>query len=384
MMDAQKLIGKIAGSTMVAGIIFGDGSGRVKCGVISMNILVVDDEIIQVKSLTRGLRSRGHHAFQALSAQEALNLLDNDDNAIDLVITDYAMPVMNGIELTQHVRRNHGNLPVIMMTAYGQKDLVIDALRNHCNSFIEKPFTLDQLMQEIDRVEVDVLHNTSLHQFSQMIPFLVHQINNPLTAISASAELAMIALNKPASLENHLGRIIESVRRISEINREILEVGKQANVEIEKVNINVLLDDCLTMFEDVLALKRIRVEKNVVGSDLCLWGRKFGLEQMLRNLILNSIDSMDGSAQKLLKIKAAADEDSSAISIALEDTGHGIPDALRNLIFTSYFTTKKDGTGLGLAVVKKVVEQHNGTVEVESREGERTVFKVSLPLTGPD
>ena len=118
-----------------------------------MNILVVEDDMAQLESLRRGLRSKGHQIFEALSAEEALRRFPlSNMTKIDLVLSDYLMPGMNGIELLKRIRENHGSLPVILMTAYGEKDVVIEALRNRCNSFIEKPFTLDQLMQEIARV----------------------------------------------------------------------------------------------------------------------------------------------------------------------------------------------------------------------------------------
>jgi len=116
-----------------------------------VNVLIVDDEIVQLENLRIGLSSRGHHVLQTLNAQEALSLIENEANQIDLVITDYAMPEINGMELLRIIRRKHGNLPVIMMTAYGQRELVLGAWRNQCNGFIDKPFTLDQLLHEIDR-----------------------------------------------------------------------------------------------------------------------------------------------------------------------------------------------------------------------------------------
>ncbi|MBI5591167.1 MAG: response regulator [Deltaproteobacteria bacterium] len=124
-----------------------------------MNVLIVDDEIVQIENLRIGLSSRGHHIFEALNGNEALSLIENDVNQIDLVITDYAMPGMNGIELLQNIRWRHGHIPVIMMTAYGHRDLILDALRNQCNGFIDKPFTLDRLIDEIDKVQGLVLDN---------------------------------------------------------------------------------------------------------------------------------------------------------------------------------------------------------------------------------
>lgn len=118
-----------------------------------MNILVVEDDSFQLESLRRGLRSKGHRVLEALNAEQALRCFTDSTMAkIDLVLSDYVMPGLNGIELLKRIRENHGALPVILMTAYGEKDLVIEALRNRCDSFLEKPFTLDQLVQEIERV----------------------------------------------------------------------------------------------------------------------------------------------------------------------------------------------------------------------------------------
>ena len=143
----------------------GNSSCRTNYGAISVNVLIVDDEIVQVENLSIGLSSRGYHVLHALSGHEALNLIENDALEIDLVITDYAMPEMTGIALLQNIRWKHGNLPVILMTAYGQRDLILDALRNQCNGFIDKPFTLDQLLHEIDRVKGLMLHDMASHAY---------------------------------------------------------------------------------------------------------------------------------------------------------------------------------------------------------------------------
>jgi two-component system, NtrC family, response regulator HydG len=118
-----------------------------------MNILIVDNNAVWLETLKRGLNISGHEVMKAISANEALMNLSNPDRpAIDLVLTDYAMAEMNGIKLLKEIRMNHGSLPVIIMTAYAENALLIEAFRNHCNGFIEKSSTLDQLMHEIKRV----------------------------------------------------------------------------------------------------------------------------------------------------------------------------------------------------------------------------------------
>jgi len=118
----------------------------------TMNILVVDDEKVQIETLRRALRSKGYQVFEALNAIEALDQLESMTYRIDMVLTDYIMPGKDGIELLKKIREKYGELPVIIMTAYGEKEMLIDALRNRCDGFIEKPFNVDQLIGEIERV----------------------------------------------------------------------------------------------------------------------------------------------------------------------------------------------------------------------------------------
>jgi len=115
-----------------------------------MRILVVDDDITLLESIGRGLRSKGYQVVEALSAEEALEHIDFDnESAIDLILADYIMPGMTGIDLLDKVREKSSSLPVIIMTAHWKKQVVIDAMRKSCNSFIEKPFTLEKLIKEI-------------------------------------------------------------------------------------------------------------------------------------------------------------------------------------------------------------------------------------------
>ena len=118
-----------------------------------MRILVVDDDVNLLESIGRGLRNKGFEVIQALSAEEALEHIDFDnESAIDLILADYIMPGMSGIDLLEKVREKSSSLPVIIMTAHWRKQIVIDAMRKSCNSFIEKPFTLDKLIKEIAMV----------------------------------------------------------------------------------------------------------------------------------------------------------------------------------------------------------------------------------------
>lgn len=117
-----------------------------------VHIMIVDDNVEALGLIERGLRMGGHTAIKASSGQEALEQLHCGGNGIDLILTDYTMPQMNGLVLLKKIKELRPLLPVIIMTAYSEKRMVIEAIRSDCNGFIEKPFTYEELMTEIERV----------------------------------------------------------------------------------------------------------------------------------------------------------------------------------------------------------------------------------------
>jgi DNA-binding NtrC family response regulator len=115
-------------------------------------ILVVDDEPAQCKSLTMGLLKHGYRVIEAQDGKTALDRLIYAGGGINLVVTDQSMPGTKGIELLRTIRDRFGALPVILMTAYGDKALINEAMHHQCNGYIEKPFPIAELLREIERI----------------------------------------------------------------------------------------------------------------------------------------------------------------------------------------------------------------------------------------
>ena len=348
-----------------------------------MNIMIVDDEEVQIETLRRGLRGRKFNVVGALNGDEAMKCLDDENTCIDLVITDYSMPGMNGIELLQKIREKDHFIPVIMMTAYGEKSLVIKAMRNSCDGFIEKPFTLEMLMRDIDETMLKAMENKNARELSRVIPAFVHQINNPLLSISAGAELAICDLekNNTDAFKDRMARIIKATEKITEINQEMRNFSGGGPSDFEEINIHKLLDDCIEMFDDMLKLKRISVEKKLHDGGIFVSGNRFEMEQVFKNLLLNAIHSMDETPEKRLKIGSDPDQDSRFISVRIEDTGCGIPEETLDKMFKPYFTTKEKGTGLGLSVIKGILNKHQGMIDVKSTVEQGTRFDVMLKVS---
>ena len=118
-----------------------------------MNILLVDDEMDELQGLRIGLGVRGYEVIESLSAEQALEHLKNTRVKIGMVITDYVLPDMNGIELVKAIRAKDQLLPIILMTGHQEKDLYAEALHSGCDGYIEKPFTLDELMDEVEKAK---------------------------------------------------------------------------------------------------------------------------------------------------------------------------------------------------------------------------------------
>jgi DNA-binding NtrC family response regulator len=123
-----------------------------------LEILIIDDERDLLESLRRGLRCLHHKTREVTSADAALNVLQAS-SSIDLVITDHTMPGMSGMELVEWIHREKADLPVIIMTAFGDKNMVIRILKNRWSGYIEKPFTLKELIEEIKRVTSNGQHS---------------------------------------------------------------------------------------------------------------------------------------------------------------------------------------------------------------------------------
>lgn len=345
-----------------------------------MNILLVDDEHILVESLTIGLEIRDYKVFAANSAQQALDLLQTKGHMIDLVITDYMMPAMNGMELLVAIRKIYPTLPVMIMTAYAQTSLVIEALRNHCDAFIEKPFTPETLVSEIERIRLHLLRNTRTDNLRHFLPRIVHQINNPLFAISGFAELIRSNWGDVDTFRMYAEKILDAVEEIGRINKEIMNAGCKEEDKFEPVDLDVLLDRCLEMFQGLFILKKIHLGRQDPPHGFHILGDKFGLEQVFKNLILNAVDAMDGMPDKNLNVTMTPKWDSGTVEIIIQDTGCGIREDCLNKIFDPYFTDKHEGNGLGLEIVKNVIEKHRGRISAESGVGSGSRFTITLPV----
>ena len=209
---------------------------------------------------------------------------------------------------------------------------------------------------------------------------LAHEIKNPLTPIQLSAERLekRIADKLPPHdadmVRRATGTIVAQVSALKSMVDAFAQYAKLPSAQIRPVDLNSLIDEVLTLYPPERFGIVAHLGENLprVAGDLGL------LRRVLHNLLQNSQDALEGAAQPSIKISTAATEN--GVTLTVEDNGPGFPDHLMAKLFEPYATTKPKGTGLGLAIVKRIVDDHQGHIEVRNASGGGACIAITLPI----
>ncbi len=207
---------------------------------------------------------------------------------------------------------------------------------------------------------------------------LAHEIKNPLAGIKGAIDVIRDSLPHSDVHRNVLGDVLHEVNRIDQIVRDLLTYAKPRPPSHTEINL-------VEIAQRMIAIARQSSQNGSSSIDLDLRGRipeftgdQIQLEQVLLNLLLNAQHAVRSDGRIVVQIRY--DRTSGTIRVAVEDNGCGIPEEIRRKIFQPFFTTRTDGTGLGLATCLKNVQYHGGTIDVQSKLGKGTRFIVTLPL----
>ena len=213
--------------------------------------------------------------------------------------------------------------------------------------------------------------------WAEMARKVAHEIKNPLTPIQLSAEhLLRVYEDKRGdfdlALRESLSYIVGEVENLRRIAQEFLETSKEVVAHREPFDFAELVRETVGLYERLLE-QRIAFRERFEGEDFLFSGDRAKLKVALRNLLTNAIESIRGKGEIRVRLSGFAD---GRLTLEVEDTGAGIEKDLLSRIFEPYFSTKDVGTGLGLPITKKIVEDHDGSIEIASEPGRGT--KVTL------
>jgi len=372
-------------------------------------ILVIDDEVGPRESL-RMLLKPDYQVHTADCVETGLKVLR--EKSPDTIVMDIRMPGMTGIEGLRKIREIDPHLSVIMLTGFGALETAREALRLGANDYISKPFDAGEMRDIIDRnVQRTRMQRTSQHAATQIKELnnrlmkelaqkerlaslgqasseFVHDLSNPLTIVWGYVQLLAKKLERSENSDNgdnaasvrELNIIEENVRLCRELLTMWQSYGSVEACPRKPISVSTIVRDVIKVVGPMAAQNGIELKSEICEDPCSLLGDSVQVQRAIQNVVINAVQA---SADGKTPISVACLRKDFYVDVVVEDSGGGIEPSRIEKIFDPYFTTKqgRSGTGLGLYITKKVVEDHNGSIKVNSTPGKGTIFTIRLPLT---
>ena len=232
-------------------------------------------------------------------------------------------------------------------------------------------------ISERRRLEIQLRRTEQLAELGTLASGMAHEIGTPMNVILGRAEY-LLQRTADEGMKKGLATIVTQVERITKVMNQLLAFARRKTPERKAVDLGEIVDESLEMFEERITHSRITVDKTIESSLPPIRADRDQLIQVLINLVMNSIHAMPEGGRLRLSLA----REGSSVCLGVSDTGHGMPEEIRSKVFEAFFTTKDfgKGTGLGLTVVKGIIEEHGGTIAVESAVDKGTTFWIRLPL----
>ena len=254
------------------------------------------------------------------------------------------------------------------------------------NAFVYQELkTFSQQMEEriqtitadLKKTEAQLIRSEKLAALGQLAAGIAHEIRNPLTSINILIHSLAQSLPFENPQKEDLKVIEEELRRINEIVDQFLRFAKPAPPLFEKTNFVPIFEEALQLFRPQIEQQHIMVKKKFQRLPKILMDRE-QIKQAIFNLLLNAIQAMPEGGR--LVLRSGKSEEGRWAYVLIQDSGIGIPPEDMNKLFDPFFSTKESGVGLGLSIAHRIIDQHRGKIEVESRPGKGTTFTILIPI----
>jgi signal transduction histidine kinase len=225
-----------------------------------------------------------------------------------------------------------------------------------------------------------------LMALGEMAAAIAHEVKNPLAGIEVMAGVLKRQLVGSEDAQAILNDIINEAKMANAIVQDVLEFVRPIRLEVERVSIHDVVADAIKMAESHAPRGKTAIESEVPTDLPRIQGDRHQLRQVVTNLLTNAFEALGGGGRVAIRVSQSVEDHGDAplpiVVLEVADDGPGVTPDVRERMFGPFFTTKPQGTGLGLAIVRKIVDAHDGRIDVESRPGTGARFRVTLPVTG--
>lgn len=396
-------------------------------------ILYIEDNPANFRLVERLLREEGFEVLHAQDGFQGIQRAVEEKDRLDLILMDINLPGMDGYEAATKLKNLEGfeNIPIIAVTVNALKGDRKRSLACGCDGYIAKPIDIHTFPQRIkeyirgkrerlhaaeeryylrehtrklvNRLESSlgqlklhhdqIRHKDKLASLGEMAAGVAHELNNPLSSISFSIQLLLREAAEGSKERTQLDRVLRNVERIQKLAEGLTSFARPSDTAKTVVDVHKVLSEALVLSEHEFRSRGIRAVQEIAPELPPVWASESQLHHVFLNLLRNAAQAVAAAKEKgpeaqeyvagrggvvALKAHPAADD---SVSIRVSDDGVGIAPEYQDRLFTPFFTTKPrgEGTGLGLYIVKEIVSDLGGRIEVESTVGKGTTFEIFLP-----
>lgn len=375
------------------------------------NVLLVDDEPSIRLTMGEFLRRAGYSVLIAADYDSAITHKAED---LDVAVVDINLPGKSGIQLLQQLCNSKIYIPVIMITGEPNLSVIPEIVRAGAYDFIAKPIVKDVLLnavaravekkrltdekrrleQEIKRyaeeLEMRVDERTAeliethkrlvtqerIAALGRAAAQVAHEVKNPLAGLLLySLHLKEKSSNFSESQTYLVDKIVDTIKHLNSRVEQILGFARPVNLTLVSGNLNQLVNDVLELLRPQLTANKVEVRLSLDQQAAYAMLDESSLRGALMNLMLNAIEAMREGGT----LSIAIEHMGQSLRLEIADTGPGISEEEVKKIFEPFYTTKEQGLGLGMPYAKKIIEQHGGTISLNSRPGEGTTISIILP-----
>lgn len=343
-------------------------------------ILVVDDSENSLVLLSSKMEVDGYDVETAKNGLEALKKVGVFHP--DLILLDVMMPVMDGYEACRRLKSEEETryIPVVMLTARSELEDKVMGLEMGAEDYIVKPYSLVEVSARVRsllrmRVLQTKLRETEkMAALGEMVDGIAHEIRNPLTTIGGMAR-RLHEHEIDEEHKRHADAIIKAVMRMERMMQRIDEYKGILSSKFSPGSINDVVNGAVSDIKTLMGDKKITVKTELMPDPPHFNMDCTNLKIAVFNILQNSIDAIEKEGTITIRTLTAEDN---ALILSIHDTGMGMDEEILKKVFYPFSTSKMTGAGLGLTITYRIIQDHRGTVEVESKKGEGTTFTIKF------